>query len=430
MNKVYLGLGTNMGNRLGYLSRACDIIENDERVFSVEKSDIYETEAWGYTEQNDFLNMCIRIYTDMNPQEVLRMCQSIEEKLNRKRIIKWGPRTIDVDVLLFNDEKINDDNLKVPHPYINQRGFVLKPLMDLDENINVEGKNIVESFELLDEKDKNGIKLYKLPEDNIFINQKKIRIHSPSGKTVVEFGRDNIVIAGPCAIESYEQLLETANSVKRSGANILRGGAFKPRTSPRSFSGLKKDGLEILKKVREITDMPVITEVMDIRDIDMIYETADILQIGSRNMQNFSLLKEIGKQDKPVMLKRGLSATINEWICSAEYIAAEGNENIIMCERGIRTYSDYTRNTMDISAIPVIKEKTGLPVIADPSHATGIRNLVEPMALASIVAGADGIMTEVHPEPEEALSDGDQSLTFDMFDEMMKKIDKIRKINL
>ena len=425
MNKVYLGLGTNMGNRLGYLNRACDILERSEHIFSFNRSDIYETKAWGYTEQPDFLNTCAEIETDLSPQEVLLLCQSIEQKLDRKRTIKWGPRTIDVDVLFFNEMEINEENLKVPHPLIQERGFVLKPMMDLDENIKLRGKTIKEHFSALSDEDKNSIERYETHPHNVFERQKSIKINNVNGEHVAEFGKDTIVIAGPCAIESYEQLMRTAEFVKSRGANILRGGAFKPRTSPKSFSGLKHEGVEILKEVRKKTGMPVITELMDVRDLELIYDVADIIQIGSRNMQNFPLLQEVGKQDKPVMLKRGLSATINEWICSAEYIALEGNEKIIMCERGIRTYNDYTRNTMDLAAIPVIKKETGLPVIADPSHGTGVRYLVEPMACASIACGSDGFMVEVHPKPEEALSDGEQSLTFDMFDDLMKKIKSI-----
>ncbi|WP_250674240.1 3-deoxy-7-phosphoheptulonate synthase [Paraclostridium ghonii] len=238
----------------------------------------------------------------------------------------------------------------------------------------------------------------------------------------LEIPKDRIVMAGPCAIESYEQLLETAKFIKSNGANILRGGAYKPRTSPKSFQGLKEEGLEILKAVKKETNLPVITELMDARDLEKLYEVADVIQIGSRNMQNFTLLSEVGKQDKPVMLKRGISSTITEWIGAAEYIAIGGNNNIIMCERGIRTYNDYTRNTLDIAAVPIIKKETNLPVIVDPSHATGVRYLVKPMSIASLAAGADGIMVEVHPNPSEALSDGPQSLHFEEFTDLMKSI--------
>ena len=241
----------------------------------------------------------------------------------------------------------------------------------------------------------------------------------------LEMPKDKIIMAGPCAIESYDQLLETAKFVKQKGANVLRGGAYKPRTSPNSFQGLKEEGLEILKAVKKETNLPVITELMDARDLEKVYEVADIIQIGSRNMQNFTLLSEVGKQDKPVMLKRGISSTISEWIGAAEYIAIGGNSNIIMCERGIRTYNDYTRNTLDIAAVPIIKKETNLPIIVDPSHATGVRYLVKPMSIASFAAGADGIMVEVHPNPNEALSDGGQSLHFEEFEDLMNSIKKL-----
>ena len=229
-------------------------------------------------------------------------------------------------------------------------------------------------------------------------------------------------MAGPCAIESYEQLLETANFVKENGANVLRAGAYKPRTSPKSFQGLKKEGIEILKEVKKQTNMAVITELIDINDLESVYEVSDIIQVGSRNMQNFSLLRELGKQDKPVMLKRGLCATISEWIGASEYIALEGNNKIIMCERGIRTYNDYTRNTLDLSCVPIIKKETNYPIIVDPSHGTGVRYLVKPMSLAAFACGADGIMVEVHPNPDKALSDGMQSLYFEEFKDLMKSI--------
>lgn len=235
-------------------------------------------------------------------------------------------------------------------------------------------------------------------------------------------GKELLMIAGPCAIESYEQLKETALFLKEQGVKVLRGGAYKPRTSPKSFQGMKEEGLKILQAVKEETGMMVITEAMDIRDLEKVYEVSDIIQIGSRNMQNFPLLTESGKQDKPVFLKRGMAATISEWIHAAEYIAYEGNKNIIMCERGIRTYNDYTRNTLDLAAVPIIKKETGLPVVVDPSHGTGIRDLVKPMSMAAIAAGADGLMVEVHPNPCEALSDGEQSLDFNDFRALMESI--------
>ncbi len=256
---------------------------------------------------------------------------------------------------------------------------------------------------------------------NLFDDNIRIEINTDkNSKLIVK--ENKLVMAGPCAIESYEQLLETAKFVKSKGANILRGGAYKPRTSPNSFQGLKEEGLEILKAVKKETGMPVITELMDARELDKLYEVADIIQIGSRNMQNFSLLTEVGKQDKPVMLKRGLSSTISEWIGAAEYIAIGGNQKIIMCERGIRTYNDYTRNTLDLAAVPIIQKEIGLPIVVDPSHATGVRYLVKPMSIASLAAGADGIMVEVHPDPINALSDGMQSLHFNEFEDLMNSI--------
>ena len=230
------------------------------------------------------------------------------------------------------------------------------------------------------------------------------------------------VMAGPCAIESSEQLLDTAFAVKKAGATFLRGGAFKPRTSPYSFQGLETEGLEYMKEARDATGLSVICEVTSAHAINLAVKYVDMLQIGARNMQNFELLKEAGKTKLPILLKRGLSATIDEWLNAAEYIMAEGNENVVLCERGIRTFETATRNTLDLSAVPVLRQRTHLPIIVDPSHATGVRNYVEPLAKAAIAAGTDGLMIEVHPCPEKALSDGPQSLTFDEFDGLMKRL--------
>ena len=235
-------------------------------------------------------------------------------------------------------------------------------------------------------------------------------------------GETLVVIAGPCAVETEEQLLQSARAVKAAGANILRGGAFKPSTSPYSFRGLGKDGLVLLAQARRETGMPVITEVMAPHDVELVLRYADILQVGARNMQNFTLLDVVGKSQMPVMLKRGLSATIQEWLLSAEYILAQGNRQVMLCERGIRTFETYTRNTMDISAIPIIKKLSHLPIIADPSHGTGKWHLVTPVSLAAVAAGADGIMVEVHPSPEHALKDGAQSLTFENFQQLMAQV--------
>jgi 3-deoxy-7-phosphoheptulonate synthase len=240
-------------------------------------------------------------------------------------------------------------------------------------------------------------------------------------------GEQPVIIGGPCAVESEEQIREIAFFIKEHGASILRGGAYKPRTSPYSFQGLGVDGLRYLKSAGREADIPVISEMLDLRDIDVIYEYVDIIQIGSRNMQNFSLLKEVGKLDKPVMLKRGMAATIDEWLNAAEYIASEGNDSIILCERGIRTYERYTRNTLDIAAVPIIKNISRLPIIVDPSHGTGRRELISPMALSSVAAGADGIMVEVHHYPEIALSDGSQSINLDEFSSLSQKVSTLYK---
>ncbi|AIF51566.1 3-deoxy-7-phosphoheptulonate synthase [Pelosinus sp. UFO1] len=237
------------------------------------------------------------------------------------------------------------------------------------------------------------------------------------------FGDKNVsVIAGPCAVEGYEQLLEAALAVKKAGACMLRGGAYKPRTSPYSFQGLEKEGLAILKAVSLKAGLPVVSEVTDPRTVEMMSEYVDMLQIGTRNMQNFVLLKEVAKSGKPILLKRGLSATMEEWLMAAEYIMAGGNENIVLCERGIRTFETYTRNTLDLNAIPLIKHLSHLPVIVDPSHGTGNWRLVNPMSKASLGAGADGLIIEVHPCPEEAVSDGQQSLTPHNFEQMMREL--------
>jgi len=240
-------------------------------------------------------------------------------------------------------------------------------------------------------------------------------------------GKNFIVIAGPCAAESKNQLLSTARAVKKSGANVFRAGLFKPRTSPYNFGGLGEKGLELLKLVKEQTGLPIITEAMSLEQLNLVSDFADIIQIGSRNMYNYPLLIAAGKQKKPVLLKRGFSATIEELLLAAEYIASQGNKKIILCERGIRTFADYTRNTLDLSAVPILKKLTYLPVIVDPSHATGQRELIEPLSLAGAACGADGLMVEVHNCPEKALSDGQQSLSFKEFKRLMKKIKKIIK---
>ncbi len=251
-------------------------------------------------------------------------------------------------------------------------------------------------------------------------------------KTIIKvgnvfIGKDFVVMAGPCSVESEEQTLSIAVAVKEAGAHVLRGGAFKPRTSPYSFQGLGLKGIKILMKAKEKTGLPIISEVMDPRDVAWMEEFVDIFQVGARNMQNFSLLKELGRSKKPVLLKRGMNSTLKELLYSAEYILKEGNPNVILCERGIRTFEPFTRNTLDLSAVPALRKLTHLPVIVDPSHGTGKRELVEPMALAAVAAGADGIMVEVHNQPEKALSDSEQALTPDQFRSLVKKVKELRK---
>ncbi|MBQ9031946.1 MAG: 3-deoxy-7-phosphoheptulonate synthase [Parasporobacterium sp.] len=244
----------------------------------------------------------------------------------------------------------------------------------------------------------------------------------------VKIGSGNFVlIAGPCSVETEDQIVGIAKAVKASGANLLRGGAFKPRTSPYDFQGLKAKGLDLLKIAREETGLPIVTEIMSVTDLPL-FEDVDVLQVGARNMQNFDLLKELGKLNKPILLKRGLANTLKELLMSAEYIMANGNEQVILCERGIRTYSDYTRNTLDLAAVPMLRELTHLPIIVDPSHATGIARLVPPMALAATACGADGLIIEVHNDPMHALCDGAQSLKPEEFDQVASKVRAIREV--
>lgn len=244
----------------------------------------------------------------------------------------------------------------------------------------------------------------------------------------VKIGGGNFcMIAGPCSVETEDQIVEVAKAVKASGADMLRGGAFKPRTSPYDFQGLKGEGIELLKIARKETGLPIVTEIMSVSDLDL-FEDVDVLQVGARNMQNFDLLRELGSFGKPILLKRGLANTLKELLMSAEYIMASGNEQVILCERGIRTFSDYTRNTLDLAAIPMLRELTHLPIIVDPSHATGIARLVPPMALAATAGGADGLIIEVHNDPMHALCDGAQSLRPEEYDALAKKITEIREV--
>jgi len=258
---------------------------------------------------------------------------------------------------------------------------------------------------------------YKLANKKFHPEPTKVKVGN------VTIGGDTLVIiSGPCAIESREQLLGTAHAIKKAGAHILRGGAYKPRTSPYAFQGLEEEGLKYMKEASEETGLPVVCEVTSQHAIEAAVKYVDMLQIGARNMQNFYLLKEAGKSGLPVLLKRGLSATIDEWLNASEYIIAEGNPNVVLCERGIRTFETATRNTLDISAVPVIKEKSHLPILVDPSHAAGVRAYVKPLAMGAVAAGADGLMIETHPNPEVALSDGPQSLTFGHFEDLMNEI--------
>jgi 3-deoxy-7-phosphoheptulonate synthase len=241
-----------------------------------------------------------------------------------------------------------------------------------------------------------------------------------------EIGGDEfVVMAGPCSVESEKQIMDTAEAVAAAGARVLRGGAFKPRTSPYDFQGMEEEGLKLLRKAKERTGLGIITEVMSDRDVELVAEYTDCMQVGARNMQNFDLLRELGRIRKPVLLKRGMSATVEEFLAAAEYILAEGNEQVILCERGIRTFETATRNTLDLSVVPLIKELSHLPIMVDPSHATGKRSLVPPMTLAAMVAGAHGVLVEVHPEPEKALSDGPQSLTFPGFEHLMGDVKRL-----
>lgn len=279
----------------------------------------------------------------------------------------------------------------------------------------ISAQDIVESIKRVQEPYKKANRKFH-PDDTV--------ITLPGGQKIGDGSLS--LIAGPCSVESERQIVEIAKSVKDSGAQFLRGGAFKPRTSPYAFQGLKAEGLELLREARKVTGLPIVTEIMRVSHIPL-FEDVDIIQVGARNMQNFELLKELGRLDKPILLKRGLSSTLEELLMSAEYIMAGGNEKVILCERGIRTYETYTRNTLDISAVPILKKLSHLPVIVDPSHASGISWLVEPLALAAVAAGADGLIIEVHNDPQHALSDGAQSLTPEQFDQVAKHVNAAAK---
>lgn len=279
----------------------------------------------------------------------------------------------------------------------------------------LESLDIVESVKIVTEPFKQCNRKFHPDDTVIDVNGIKIG------------GGNFCMIAGPCSVESENQIIDIAKAVKASGASLLRGGAFKPRTSPYDFQGLRADGIELLLEAKKATGMPIVTEIMNANHLPL-FENVDVIQVGARNMQNFELLKELGKTDKPILLKRGLANTLKELLMSAEYIMSEGNQKVILCERGIRTFETYTRNTLDLSAVPMLKELSHLPVIIDPSHATGISKLVKPMALAAAAAGADGLMIEVHNDPIHALCDGAQSLTPEQFDDVAKKVMQVRTV--
>ena len=329
--------------------------------------------------------MIVVLKPDLRPEEIQKVIERIESFGLRAHISEGKERTI---IGAIGDERLLADRSLESFPGVEKVLPILKP--------------------------------YKLVSREF---QKHNTIIKVDGQEIG--GKKIHVMAGPCSVESREQVLESALPAKQAGATFLRGGAFKPRTSPYSFQGLGEEGLDYLSEARKATGMPIITEVLDPRDLDLVARYSDILQIGARNMQNFKLLTEVGKLGKPVMLKRGLSATIQEFLLSAEYIAAEGNRKIILCERGIRTYETETRNTLDLSAVPVLKQLSHLPVFIDPSHGTGRWDLVAPMALAAVAAGADGLLIEVHSNPEVALSDGPQSLKPKKFAAMMEDLKKV-----
>ena len=278
----------------------------------------------------------------------------------------------------------------------------------------IESLSIVDSVKRISEPFKSANRKFH-PDDTVI----------PVGNTTVG-GKDFTIMAGPCSVESEDQVMEIAKAVKNAGATMLRGGAFKPRTSPYDFQGLKADGIELLVQAKKETGLPIVTEIMNANHLPL-FEEVDVIQVGARNMQNFELLKELGKINKPILLKRGLASTLKELLMSAEYIMAGGNENVILCERGIRTFETYTRNTLDLSAIPLLHELSHLPVIVDPSHATGVARLVKPMALAAVACGANGLMIEVHNDPAHALCDGAQSLTPDAFAQLSRAVTNLRR---
>ena len=308
------------------------------------------------------------------------------------------------------------------HPIYGEQRTVIACVGDEREKYRLQALEVLDGVETV----VPILKPYKLASTDWKPGRTSIRLGKEGEPNAVTIGDKHfVVMAGPCSVESREQILTVAEQVKKSGAKVLRGGAFKPRSSPYSFQGLEEAGLRLLAEAREKTGLFVITEVITPTDVALVAEYADILQIGARNMQNFALLKEVGKVRKPVLLKRGMANTVKDLLLSAEYIMSQGNYEVILCERGIRTFEDYTRNTCDLSAVPAVHETSHLPIIVDPSHGTGVRSLVTPMAKAAVASGADGLIIEVHPKPEEAFSDGAQSLTPLQFDDLMVWVKKL-----
>ncbi len=332
-------------------------------------------------------------------------------------------------MLVVMEKGTSEEKIKAAVNAIEKRGYTARPIPGGDRvSIGIlHNKGSVDAAHFLGLDGVKEVIPVTKPYKLVSREFKQENTHIKVGDAV--FGNGSFpVIAGPCAVESQNQVLSIAKSVKDAGAKLFRGGAFKPRTSPYSFQGLGKQGLVFLAKVREETGLPIVTEVMDVENFNLVEEYADVVQIGTRNMQNFSLLRRAGKSDRPVILKRGMSATLQEWLMAAEYIMEEGNTNIILCERGVRTFVRHSRNTLDLSVVPAAKKESHLPIIVDPSHAAGVRDQVIPLAYASAGLGADGVMIEVHNNPEEAMSDGAQSLYPDQFVTVMEKMNAIHAI--
>jgi 3-deoxy-7-phosphoheptulonate synthase len=332
-------------------------------------------------------------------------------------------------VIVVLEKKITEDQLKSVVQHLEDSGFTIHKSEGKERTI-LGAIGVQPNFDVRKIKILDGVEeVYRITDPFKLASRSFKQENTVFKIKDVEIGSNEvIVIAGPCSVETEEQIMKIAGIVKGAGAKILRGGAFKPRSSPYSFQGLGEDGLKYLRKAADEFGLLVITEVLESSMIDLIYKYTDIFQVGARNMQNYSLLKELGSAKKPVMLKRGLSATVEDLLMSAEYILSDGNPNVFLCERGIRTFETYTRNTFDISAIPVVHKRSHLPIFADPSHATGLRDKVVPMARAAVAAGADGLMIEVHHDPDKALSDGPQALLPNQFEDMMKQVKLIANV--